>query len=188
MMQTRFKERTKVVDIIITALAATLSVGTMLYGIFKFGLKETWPEMVLNIFYIACVVMIWMYFFNRLQAKQFNYWCTLSVGITVMLRDILFPPQLAYYPISLACLTLSVALIILLTYFYARKDWKSYTKRNLWLICIIDMLIAVLYNVDILLEPTDELTAYLLTEIWIRPTITYGLVAGFVAETKKSNK
>ena len=188
-MQTRFKERGKVIDIVITALAVMLSVGTMLYGIFHYGLKDTWPELVLNIFYIACVVMIWMYFFNKgITTQQFNYWCTISVGITVMLRDILFPPQLAYYPISLACLTLSVALLILLTYFYARKDWQSYTKRNLWLICIIDMLIAVLYNIDILLEPTDEFTAYLLTEIWIRPTITYGLVACFVAETKKSNK
>ena len=184
-MQTRFKKNAKIADILVTSIGGTLSVGLMLYGVYHFGLSHAWPELVLNLFYIACLVMIWMYFFNRLQAKQFNYWCTISVGITVMLRDILFPPQLAYYPISLACLTLSVALIILLTYFYARKDWKSYTKRNLWLICIIDMLIALLYNIDILLEPTDEFTAYLLTEIWIRPTITYGLVACFVAETKK---
>ena len=184
-MQTRFKERGKIIDIVITALAAMLSVGTMLYGIFHYGLGETWPELVLNVFYIACVVMIWLYFFNRLEAKQFNYWCTLCVGITVLLRDILFAPELAYRSISLACLTLSVALLVLLTYFYARKDWESYTKRNLWLICIIDMLIAVLYNIDIILEPTDEFTAYSITEIWIRPTITYGLVACFVSETKK---
>ena len=188
-MQTRFKERAKIRDIVITAVAAMLSVGMMLYGVFHYGLSETWPELVLNLFYIACVVMIWMYFFNTgITTQQFNYWCTISVGITVMLRDILFPPQLAYYPISLACLTLSVALLILLTYFYARKDWKSYTKRNLWVICIIDMLIALLYNIDILLEPTDEFTAYLLTEIWIRPTITYGLVACFVSETKKEEQ
>ena len=69
--------------------------------------------------------------------------------------------------------------------FYARKDWKSYTKRNLWAICIIDVLIAALYNLDIYLEPTDEYTTYMLTEIWIRPTITYGLVACFVTETEK---
>ena len=188
MMQTRFKEKGKIIDIVITALAAMLSVGTMLYGIFHYGLGETWPELVLNIFYIACVVMIWMYFFNHLQAKQFNYWCSVCVGITVLLRDILFPPELAYYPISLACLTLSVTLLCLLTYFYARKDWESYTKRNLWLICIIDVLIAVLYNIDIILEPTDEYTAYLITEIWIRPTITYGLVACFVSETKKKEQ
>jgi hypothetical protein len=79
-----------------------------------------------------------------------------------------------------------VLLIILLTYFYARKDWKTYSKRNLWLIFIVDMLIAVLYNVDILLEPSDEYTVYLLTEIWIRPTITYGLVACFVKEAKSN--
>lgn len=188
MMQTRFKEKGKIIDIVITALAAMLSVGTMLYGIFHYGLGETWPELVLNVFYIACVVMIWMYFFNHLQAKQFNYWCSVCVGVTVLLRDILFPPELAYYPISLACLTLSVTLLCLLTYFYARKDWESYTKRNLWLICIIDVLIAVLYNIDIILEPTDEYTAYLITEIWIRPTITYGLVACFVSETKKKEQ
>jgi len=185
-MQTRFKERAKVFDIVIPALAIMLSVGTMLYGVFHFGLSETWPELVLNVFYIACVVMIWMYFFNKgITSQQFNYWCSICVGITVMLRDILFHPTLAYYPIGLACSTLSVTLLCMLTYFYARKDWESYTKRNLWMICIIDTLIAILYNIDIILEPSDEYTAYLLTEIWIRPTITYGLVACFVSETKK---
>ena len=185
-METRFKERAKVIDIVITAVAAMLSVGTMLYGIFHYGLSETWPELVLNVFYIACVVMIWMYFFNTgITKQQFNYWCTICVGITVMLRDILFAPQMDYYPISLACSFLSVTLLCMLTYFYARKDWESYTKRNLWLICIVDALIALLYNIDILLEPVDEFTAYSLTEIWIRPTITYGLVACFVSETKK---
>ena len=185
LMQTRFKERAKVIDIVITALAVMLSVGIMVYGIFHFGLKETWPELVLNVFYIACIVMIWMYFFNRLQAQQFNYWCTVCVGVTILLRDILFPPTLAYYSLHLACLTLSVLLLLMLTFFYARKDWESYTKRNLWTICIIDTLIAILYNIDIVLEPSDEYTAYMLTEIWIRPTITYGLVACFVSETKK---
>ena len=188
-MQTRFKERAKVIDIVITALAVMLSVGTMLYGIFHYGLGETWPELVLNVFYIACVVMIWMYFFDTgITTKQFNYCCTICVGITVLLRDILFPHPITYYPIELACSTLSVTLLCLLTYFYARKDWESYTKRNLWLIFIIDTLIAIFYNIDILLEPTDEFTAYMLTEIWIRPTITYGLVACFVSETKKKKQ
>ena len=81
-----------------------------------------------------------------------------------------------------------MALILLLTYFYARKDWQSYTKRNLWAICIIDMLIATLYNLDIYLEPTSEYTNYMLTEIWIRPTITYGLVACFITEAKAESK
>ena len=187
-MQTRFKERAKVLDIVITALAAMLSVGTMLYGVIHYGLSETWHELVLNIFYIACVVMIWMYFFNRLEPQRFNYWCSICIGITVLLRDILFPPVLAYCSISLACLTLSVTLLCMLTYFYARKNWESYTKRNLWLICIIDMLIAILYNIDIFLEPSSEFTTYYLTEIWIRPTITYGLVACFVSETNKNQQ
>ena len=105
--------------------------------------------------------------------------------ITVLLRDILFAPPLAYYALHLVCLVLSVLLLCTLTFFYARKDWKSYTKRNLWAICIIDMIIAALYNLDIYLEPTDEYTTYMLTEIWIRPTITYGLVACFVTEVEK---
>jgi hypothetical protein len=50
---------------------------------------------------------------------------------------------------------------------------------------VIDVLIAILYNYDIYLEPVNEYTNYLLTEIWIRPTITYGLVACFVTETEK---
>ena len=53
---------------------------------------------------------------------------------------------------------------------------------NLWMIFIVDALIATLYNIDIYLEPIDEYTNFMLTEIWIRPTITYGLVACFVTE------
>ena len=183
-MQTRFKTKGKSFDIGITAVAGMLSVGVMLYGVFHFGLPEAGPELVLNLFYIACLVMIWMYSFNnsRITTQQFNYWCSICVGITVLLRDVLFPPPLAFYALHLVCLALSVLLLIMLTYFYARKDWKCYTKGNLWTICIIDVIIAALYNLDIYLEPTDEYTTYLLTEIWIRPTITYGLVACFVTE------
>ena len=181
-MRTRFKKGAKVFDIVITAVASMFSVGMMLYGVFHFGLSEAWPELVLNLFYIACLTMIWMYFFDRLDTLRFNYWCSFLVGMTVLLRDILFAPPLAYYSLHLACLTLSVLLLCTLTYFYARKNWKSYTKRNLWAICVIDILIALLYNLDIYLEPINEYTDYMLTEIWIRPTITYGLVACFVTE------
>lgn len=185
-MQTRFKKRTKFIDIMITAVAGMVSVGMMLYGVFFFGLSETWPELILNVFYIACLAMIWMYFFDRLDSYTFNYWCSISVGMTVLLRDILFAPPLAYYSLHLTCLTLSVLLLCTLTFFYARKNWKGYTKRNLWSICIIDIIIALFYNLDIYLEPIDEYTNYMLTEIWIRPTITYGLVACFVTEKTKS--
>ena len=184
-MEIRFKKKSSIVEIVITVLAAVISVGMMLYGVWHFGLKESWPELVLNLFYIACIVMILLFFFNRLKPHQFNYGCSLCVGVTVLLRDILFPPPLAYYSIHLACLFLSVALLLILTFFYARKEWETYSKRNLWMIFIVDTLIAVLYHLDILLEPTDEYTAYMLTEIWIRPTITYGLVACFVKETKE---
>ncbi len=183
-MNTRFTKNAKIFDICITAVAGMVSVCVMLYGVAHFGLQEAWPELVLNLFYIACLVMIWMYFFNRMDTQRFNYWCSVTVGITVLLRDILFAPPLVYYALELSCQVLSVALILLLTYFYARKDWQSYTKRNLWAICIIDMLIATLYNLDIYLEPTSEYTNYMLTEIWIRPTITYGLVACFITEAK----
>jgi len=77
-----------------------------------------------------------------------------------------------------------VLLLCTLTFFYARRNWKSYTKRNLWTICVIDILIATLYNYDIYIEPFSEYTNYMLTEIWIRPTITYGLVACFVTESE----
>lgn len=188
-MQTRFKKGTKIFDIVVTAVGGTLSVAVMLYGVFHFGLRETWPELVLNVFYVACLVMIWMYFFNcRISTQHFNYWCSISVGLTILLRDILFPPPLANYAFHLSCLTLAVLLLYTLTYFYARKNWKSYTKDNLWIIFIIDALIATIYNIDIsFFEPADEYTNYLLTEIWIRPTITYGLVACFVTETESAN-
>ncbi|MBO7581013.1 MAG: hypothetical protein J6T38_05775 [Bacteroidaceae bacterium] len=178
----RFKKKAKVFDIVITAVGGTLSVGVMIYAIFHFGLSESWPELVLNLFYIACLAMIWMYFFNKLDSHHFNYWCSISVGMTVLLRDILFPPPLAFFSLRLTCLILSVLLLCTLTFFYARKDWRSYTKRNLWIICIIDMVIASLYNYDLYIEPINEYTNYLVTEIWIRPTITYGLVACFVTE------
>ena len=187
-MNTRFTKNAKIFDICITAVAGMVSVCVMLYGVAHFGLQEAWPELVLNLFYIACLVMIWMYFFNRMDTQRFNYWCSVAVGITVLLRDILFAPPLVYYALELSCQVLSVALLLLLTYFYARKDWQSYTKRNLWAICIIDMLIATLYNLDIYLEPTSEYTNYMLTEIWIRPIITYGLVACFITEAKAESK
>ena len=188
-MQTRFKKGTKIFDIVITAVAGVFSVGIMLYGVGHFGLSEAWPELVLNIFYVACLVMIWMYFFNyRITTHQFNYWCSISVGITILLRDILFPPPLVFYALHLICLILAVLLLCTLTFFYARRNWKSYTKRNLWLICIIDILIATLYNYDIYLEAYSEYTNYMLTEIWIRPTITYGLVACFVTETENASR
>ena len=184
-MQTRFKKNAKIFDIGITAVAAIVSVGVMLYAIGHFGLQNAWPELVLNLFYIACLLMIGMYFFNRLDTHHFNYWCSISVGMTVLLRDILFAPPLAFYSLHLVCLLLSVLLLCTLTFFYARKNWKSYTKRNLWAICVIDMLIAALYNLDIYLIPIDEYTNYMMTEIWIRPTITYGLVACFVTERER---
>ena len=59
-MQTRFKKGAKVFDIVITAVAGMFSVGMMLFGVFHFGLGEAWPELVLNLFYIACLVMIWI--------------------------------------------------------------------------------------------------------------------------------
>ena len=183
-MQTRFKRKAKVFDVLITIVAGIASIGVMLYGVSHFGLKEAWPELVLNMFYMSCLVMICMYFFNRLDTHRFNYWCSISLGTTVLLRDILFPPPLSNFALHLSCLTLSVLLLCTLTYFYARKNWQSYTKRNLWIICIIDIMIALLYNYDIYLEPINEYTDYMLTEIWIRPTISYGLVACFVAETK----
>ena len=180
-METRFKKKSQIIDIAITAVALVLSVGTMLYGISYLGLAEAWPELVLNLFYLACLVMMAMYFFKRLDSRRFNYWSSVCVGITILLRDILFLPPLDNFAIHLICLTLSVLLLLMLTFFYARKDWKSYTKRNLWLLFIIDMVIAGLYSYVIYISPVDKYTNYLVTEIWIRPTIIYGLVACFVS-------
>ena len=187
-MEVRFKKKSEIFEILITVLAAVLSVGIMLYGVWNFGLRETWPELVLNLFYIAAVLMIWGYFFNwNISSRQFNSWCSVCVGITVLLRDILFAPPLAIYPLRLSCLTLSVTLLLMLTYFYARNDWKNYTKNKLWAIFAVDMLIALLYNIDIVLEPSDKYTAYMMVEIWIRPTISYALVACFIKETATTN-
>ena len=182
-MKTRFSSKSDIFNVAVTIIAAAVSVVMVIYGVLTLGIRESWPELVLNVFYIASLVMMWMYFWGGpITTKQFNYWCTLNIGATVLLRDILFAPKLESFPVHLVCLTLSVALLIMLTYFYARKDWKTYSKANLWMICIVDMLIALLYNIIILREPADQYTTYLMVEIWIRPTITYGLVACYVKE------
>ena len=51
-MGIRFKKKSEIFDVLITAIAAIFSVGIMLYGVWHFGLRETWPELVLNLFYI----------------------------------------------------------------------------------------------------------------------------------------
>lgn len=181
-MKTRFTNKSQIFSIVITGVGLVFSIGVMLYGISHFGLADSWPELVLNLLYIACVVMMVMYFFRRLDTRHFNYCVTICVGIAVLLRDILFPPPLASFPVHLICLTLAVALLILLTYFFARKDWQSYTIRNLQMLYIIDTVIAVLYNIVIYINPINDYTNYLLTEIWIRPTIIYGMVACFSTE------
>ena len=181
-MQTRFKKKANIFNVVLTAVSGMLSVGIMLYAVGHFGLNQAWDELILNMFYIACLVMMWMYFFNRLETQKFNYWSSLCIGITILLRDILFAPPLATYALQLTCLTLSVWLLLMFTYFYARKDWKTYSKANLWFLFIVDVAIAALYNYDILIETIGEEKPYLMTEIWIRPTITYGLVACFVTE------
>jgi hypothetical protein len=183
-LKTRFKNKSQIFDIVVNAASVTLSVGVMLYGVSHFGLAEAWPELVLNLLYIACVVMMVMYFFGRIDSNRFNYWCSICVGVAVLLRDILFPPPLESYPVQLICLTLAVLLLLMLIYFYARKDWQIYTKRNLWMLFVIDMAIAGLYNLVIVFNPVNDYTSYLLTEIWIRPTIIYGLVACFRSETE----
>lgn len=180
-METRFKKKSQIFDIVVTGIGAVLSVGVMLFGVIHFGLSDAWNELVLNLFYIACLVMMVLYFFKRIDTQRFNYWSSICVGVTVFLRDILFPPPLVNYPLHLVCLTLSVLLLLMLTFFYSRKDWKSYTKGNLWMLFVIDMVIAGLYHYVIVTSPTDEYTNYLLTEIWIRPTLIYGLVACFVS-------
>jgi len=43
------------------------------------------------------------------------------------------------------------------------------------------MAIAGLYNYVIYISPINEYTDYFLTEIWISPTIIYGLAACFVS-------
>ena len=181
-MQTRFKKKANIFNVVLTAVSGMLSVGIMLYAVGHFGLDQAWDELILNMFYIACLVMMWMYFFNLLETQKFNYWSSLCIGITILLRDILFAPPLATYALQLTCLTLSVWLLLMFTYFYARKDWKTYSKANLWFLFIVDVAIAALYNYDILIETSGEEKPYLMTEIWIRPTITYGLVACFVTE------
>ena len=75
-MEIRFKTKKEVFNVLLTIVAAVVSVAMMLYGVWNFGLKETWPELVLNLFYIASIVMILMFFFNRLKPDQFNYGCS----------------------------------------------------------------------------------------------------------------
>lgn len=181
----RFKKKIKIADVGVTAIAGIVSVCAMYYAVYKFGMQEAGEELILNMFYVACLTMIGLYFFNRMSPDQFNYRCSLCVGMTILLRDILFPPPLANNTLQVICLFLSVVLLLMLTFFYARKQWQTYTKRDLWMIFFVDVLIAALYNYDLYIEPLQDYTDYLMIEIWIRPTITYGLVACFVTELEE---
>ena len=183
----RFKKKVKMADVGLTAIAGFLSVGVMYYAVYKFGLQEAGEELILNMFYVASLTMIGLYFFNHMSPNQFNYSCSICVGMTILLRDILFPPPLAIFALHVICLFLSVMLLLMLTFFYARKQWKTYTKRDLWMIFLVDVVIAALYNYDIYIEPSDVYTDYYLIEIWIRPTITYGMVACFVTEEEEES-
>jgi hypothetical protein len=183
----RFKKKIKIADVGITAIAGFLSVCVMCYAVYKFGLQDAGEELVLNMFYVASLTMIGLYFFNHMSPNQFNYSCSICVGMTILLRDILFPPPLAIFALHVICLFLSVMLLLMLTFFYARKQWKTYTKRDLWMIFLVDVVIAALYNYDIYIEPSDVYTDYYLIEIWIRPTITYGMVACFVTEVEEES-
>jgi len=83
-MEVRFKNKSDIFNIVVTAVAAALSVGIMLYGVWHYGVLNTWPELVLNLFYIACLVMMWMYFFNGpITTNHFNYWSSVCVGVTI---------------------------------------------------------------------------------------------------------
>ena len=42
-MEVRFKKKSDAVNIVITALAAVISVGTMIYGVITLSLRQTWP-------------------------------------------------------------------------------------------------------------------------------------------------
>lgn len=55
-MEIRFKKKSSIFDVGLTAVAAILSVGAILYGVLHFGLSQSWPELVLNLLYIACLV------------------------------------------------------------------------------------------------------------------------------------
>ncbi len=186
MLETRFKTLTKILDVVVTATGGVISVISVIHNLTVFGVSDIWLEPILDIFYIASLAMIWLYFFKHIDSQRFNYWCSITVGITVLLRDILFATPLTNRLIQLVCLTLSVLLLCMLTYFYARKDWKSYTKMNLWMIFIVDTLIATAYTIDIVyFEHAGIYLDFVLTEIWIRPTITYGLVACFISEAEE---
>ena len=72
-MKIRFKKTSSIFDVGVTAVAAILSVGVMLYGVLHFGLSQTWPELVLNLLYIACLVMMGMYFlYSRKAWKTYS--------------------------------------------------------------------------------------------------------------------
>ena len=79
----RFKKKIKIADVGITAIAGIFSVIAMYYAVYKFGMQEAGEELILNMFYLACLTMIGLYFFNRMSPNQFNYSCSLCVGMTI---------------------------------------------------------------------------------------------------------
>ncbi|MCR4765518.1 MAG: hypothetical protein K5856_05025 [Bacteroidaceae bacterium] len=183
-MEKRFKQRTKILDIAISFISVVLSVGSLVYGAFYYDLDDLsiLIELSLNVLYILCLVLIGLYFYKiHITTHQFYYWCSICIGIAIFLRDILFPVEMDY-SFHLVRITLATLMLLMLTYFYSRKEWRTYTKRNLWFILLVDVLIAAVYQTEVILYPSSELTDFYVTEIWIRPTITYCLVACYMSE------
>ena len=90
----RFKKKIKIADVGITAIAGILSVCVMYYAVYKFGMQEAGEELILNMFYLACLVMIGLYFFNRMAGHLLPA-CDLSfpLGLAASHADILLCPQ-----------------------------------------------------------------------------------------------
>ena len=78
-------------DVGLTAIAGFLSVGVMYYAVYKFGLQEAGEELILNMFYVASLTMIGLYFFNHMSPNQFNYSCSIcaaTIGHICVTRDL----------------------------------------------------------------------------------------------------
>ena len=90
----RFKKKIKIADVGITAIAGIFSVCAMYYAVYKFGMYEAGEELILNAFYVACLTMIGLYFFNRMTG-HLRPACNLSfpLGPAATDADILLCPQ-----------------------------------------------------------------------------------------------
>ena len=185
--QNRFQSKSVRVDIGMNSIMIIFSAVIMIGGSLT-DFRQFWPVVVLNSMYITGFVLIILYSFTRsLSSRNFFIATLWLLTGTIVLRELLFPPELANFAIEKICQAFAIAMILCINRFDHYWPKPNIAKRLMWAMIILDMLIAVLYNLDLFLfEKTSEFDSfYIQVEIWIRPLISYCVLRCYLTRMKE---